>query len=175
MEPVWRQMLTCDYERARPDATRLELDLYTRSLISWPMVLFGETRPYGHLRRPGIIDITESDHDFITRAWHHGLTDPAYVDSLIERTGRDRAAAAGRLEQLDQMLRAGKQDRSRTAMTATTEAVLCVMSTHIVNWLLPEESWEDWLSDILGDRGAARACLSALMLPAEPGHTRPRQ
>ena len=170
MEPVWRQMLTCDYERTRPDATRLELDLYTRSLMSWPMVLFGETRPYGHLRRPGIVDITESDHNFVTRTWHHRLTDPAYVGSLIERTSSDRAAAAERLDHLDQALRAGKQDRSRIAMTAATESVLCVMSTHIVNWLLPEDNWEDWLSDLLGDRGAARACLSALMLPAEPGH-----
>ena len=167
MEPVWRQILTCDYERTRPNATRLELDLYTRSLVSWPMVLFGETRPYGHLRRPGIVDIAESDHNHITRAWHHHLTDPAYVGSLIERTNSDRAAAADRL---DQALAAGKRDRSQTAMTAATEAVLRVMSTHIVNWLLPEDSWEDWLSGLLGDRGAARTCLSALMLPAEPGH-----
>ena len=170
MEPVWRQMLTCDYERTRPDASRLELDLYTRSLISWPMVLFGETRPYGHLRRPGIVDITESDHDFITGAWHHRLTDPAYACSLIARTSSDRAAAAGRLDQLDQALSEGKRDRSHTAVTAATEAVIRVMSTHIVNWLLPEDSWEDWLSGLLDDRGAARACLSALMLPAEPGH-----
>jgi pyruvate,water dikinase len=170
MEPVWRQMLTCDYERTRPDATHLELDLYTRSLISWPMVLFGETRPYGHLRRPGIVDIAESDHDYITSAWHHHLTDPAYVGSLTERTSCDRAAAADKLDRLDQAIRSGKRDRSQTAVTAATEAVLRVMSTHIVNWLLPEDSWEDWLSGLLGNRGAARTCLTALMLPAEPGH-----
>jgi pyruvate, water dikinase len=134
------------------------------------MVLFGETRPYGHLRRPGIVDIAESDHNHITQAWHHHLTDPAYVGSLVERTSSERTAAADRLDQLDQALRAGKRDRSQTAVTAATEAVLRVMSTHIVNWLLPEDSWEDWLSGLLGDRGAARACLSALMLPAEPGH-----
>jgi pyruvate, water dikinase len=170
MEPVWRQTLTCDYERTRPDATRLELDLYTRSLISWPMVLFGETRPYGHLRRPGIVDIAESDHGYITSTWYHHLTDPAYVRSFVERTSRDRGAAADQLDRLDQALSAGKRDRSQTAVTAATEAVLRVMSTHIVNWLLPEDSWEEWLSGLLGDRGAAHACLSALMLPTEPGH-----
>lgn len=170
MEPVWRQMLTCDYERTRPDAAHLELDLYTRSLISWPMVLFGEARPYGHLRRPGIVDIAEADHNDIIRAWHHHLTDPAYVRSLTERTSSDRAEAADTLDQLDRALRVGNWDRSQTAMTAATGAILRVMSTHIVNWLLPEASWEDWVSGLLGDRGAARACLSALMLPAEPGH-----
>jgi hypothetical protein len=124
MEPVWRQMLTCDYERTRPDAARLDLDLYTRSLISWPMVLFGEPRPYGHLRRPGIVDIAEADHSDITRDWHHHLTDPAYVRSLTEQTSSDRTAAAGTLDHLDDALQAGNRDRVLDTMTAATEAIL---------------------------------------------------
>jgi hypothetical protein len=46
-------------------------------------------------------------------------------------------------------------------MQAATAGVLRVMSTHIVNWLLPEGHWEKFLAEILGDLSSARACMSA--------------
>ena len=55
-------------------------------------------------------------------------------------------------------------------MRAATAAVLRVMSTHIVNWLLPENDWEQLLTALLGTPGRALECMSALQLPDEPGH-----
>jgi len=70
MDLVWNNLLTCDYERTRPGAPRVELDLYTRSLTSWPRILLGDPRPYGHLRRPGIVDIPQADHEALTSVRH---------------------------------------------------------------------------------------------------------
>ncbi|WP_405148680.1 PEP-utilizing enzyme [Sphaerisporangium sp. NBC_01403] len=39
------------------------------------------------------------------------------------------------------------------------------MSTHIVNWLLPESAWERFLTDLLGTTSAAMERASALMTP----------
>jgi hypothetical protein len=44
------------------------------------------------------------------------------------------------------------------------------MSTHIVNWLLPEQQWADQLTILLGSPTAAQTCLSALMTPDGAGH-----
>jgi hypothetical protein len=88
MEPVWRGLLTCDYEHTRPHATRLEWDIYTTSLTAWPETLMGEPTPYGRLRRPGIIDIPEPDHHRLLTRWHALLADPGYVTDLARRTGQ---------------------------------------------------------------------------------------
>jgi pyruvate,water dikinase len=170
MDLVWNNLLTCDYERTRPGAARLELDLYTRSLIAWPHVLLGDPRPYGRLRRPGIVDVPQADHAALTAAWHQRLTDPAYVRSLIRQTTAERKAATCQLDHLEQAISAGDHPLTRAAMPVATAAVLRVMSTHIVNWLLPEDHWERFLADLLGDPGRARACVSALQLPDAPGH-----
>ncbi len=170
MDLVWNNLLSCDYERTRPGAPRLELDLYTRSLISWPHVLLGDPRPYGRLRRPGIIDIPQADHAALTAAWHQRLAHPVYVRSLIRQTAAERKAATCRLDCLEQAIGAGDRPRASTAMPTATAAVLRVMSTHIVNWLLPEDHWKRFLAGILGDPGTARACMSALQLPDAPGH-----
>ncbi len=170
MDLVWNNLLTCDYERTRPGAPRLELDLYTRSLTSWPRVLLGDPRPYGHLRRPGIVDIPQADHEALTSAWHQRLGDPAYARSLIRQTAGDREAAASRLDSLERAIGAGDRPQADAAMEAATTAVLRVMSAHIVNWLLPEAGWEKFLAGILGGPGSARACMSAFQLPDAPGH-----
>ncbi|MHB1592757.1 MAG: PEP/pyruvate-binding domain-containing protein [Streptosporangiaceae bacterium] len=170
MDLVWNNLLTCDYERTRPGAPRLELDLYTRSLTSWPRVLLGDPRPYGHLRRPGIIDIPRADHEALTSAWHQRLADPAYARSLIRQTADDREAAASRLDSLEHAIGAGDRPQADAAMEAATTAVLRVMSAHIVNWLLPEAEWEQFLASLLGGPGSARACMSAFQLPDAPGH-----
>lgn len=44
MDIAWNGILTCDYERSRPQASPLERELYTRSLITWPAV-FGRLLP----------------------------------------------------------------------------------------------------------------------------------
>ena len=170
MDLVWNNLLTCDYERTRPGAPRLELDLYTRSLTSWPHVLLSDPRPYGRLRRPGIVDIPQEDHAAVTAAWHQRLADPAYVCSLIRQTADERKTATCWLDRLEQAIGAGDRPRASAATPAATAAVLRVMSTHIVNWLLPEEDWERFLAGILGDPGRARACMSGLQLPDAPGH-----
>jgi pyruvate, water dikinase len=170
MDLAWNGILTCDYERTRPLASRLELDLYTRSLIAWPQVMLADPSPYGRLRRPGIVDIPEPDHRKLTAAWHRKLGDPAYAQNLILQATRDRDTAALRLGSLERALAAGDRASCQAAVEAATEAVLRVMSTHIVNWLLPEDQWECRLAALLGDRGRALACMSALQLPAEPGH-----
>jgi hypothetical protein len=47
MDMAWNGMLTCDYERSRPNASPLERELYTRSLTTWPAVFQRSPRPYG--------------------------------------------------------------------------------------------------------------------------------
>jgi hypothetical protein len=170
MEPVWNGLLTCDYERTRPQATPFEWDLYTRSLIRWPLVLMNDTQPYGQLRRAGIVDIPEPVHHAVTDRWHARLRDLDYVVDLTARAAADRQAVTIALESCD----AARRDNDLpglTAMLATaTDAFLRVNATHIVNWLLPEDRWEQLLTDLLGSRDSALTCLSALQIPTEPGH-----
>lgn len=166
MEPVWSGILTCDYERTRPDASRLEWDLYTRSLIRWPAVLMGEHVPYGRLRRPGIVDILQKQHEYLTAKWHELLASPAYTAALKASTGRDRAECATALNSCG----TGTASAMRPALRKATALFLRVNSTHIVNWLLPEDRWEKLASQLLGTKADAQMCLSALQLPDSPGH-----
>jgi len=170
MEPVWNGMLTCDYERTRPHATPFEWDLYTRSLLRWPLVLMNDPEPYGRLRRAGIVDVSEPVHRALTNRWHAHLRDPDYVADLITRTAADRQAVALALDACD----TANQDNDLPGLTAAladaTTAFLRVNATHIVNWLLPEDRWEQLLADLLGSRDSALTCLSALQLPTKPGH-----
>jgi hypothetical protein len=120
MDLAWNGILTCDYERTRPLASRLELDLYTRSLIAWPQVMLTDPSPYGRLRRPGIVDISEPDHRKLTAAWHRKLSDPAYVRNLIQQATHDRDTASLRLGSLDRALAAGDPASCRAAAEAAT-------------------------------------------------------
>lgn len=166
MEPVWNGILTCDYERTRPDASRLEWDLYTRSLIRWPAVLMGEPVPYGRLRRPGIVDVLQAQHEYLTAKWHELLASPAYTADLMASTGRDRAECAAALNSCG----TGTPSMTRPALRRATALFLRVNSAHIVNWLLPEDRWEKLATQLLGTRADAQTCLSALQLPDSPGH-----
>ncbi len=166
MEPVWNGILTCDYERTRPDASPLEWDLYTRSLISWPAALMGEPAPYGQLRRPGIVDISQDVHEILTRKWHERLAEPSFVAGLIADTGKDRSDTSAALDSCA----AAADSAILPALKAATAGLLRVNATHIVNWLLPEEHWETLLTSLLGTRTEALTCLSALQLPDTPSH-----
>jgi pyruvate,water dikinase len=170
VEPTWNDLLTCDYERTRPDASRLELDLYTRSLTSWPEVMLADPRPYGRLRSPGIVDIPRAAHNALTGDWHRRLADPGYARDLARRAAADRATAARQIDLLQAALHSQAPARSADLATAATAAMLPVMSAHIVNWLLPEDNWEQLLTRLLGDQDSARTCMAALQLPEEPGH-----
>ncbi|MCM3883538.1 hypothetical protein [Frankia sp. R82] len=170
MEAVWNGILTCDYERTRPQASRLEWDLYTTSLISWPTILMDDPRPYGRLRRAGIVDIPEPTHRDLTSTWHRQLASLRYTDHLIARTTRDRTVARAALDRVDDARRRQDVDDLTRALAATTAAFIRVNATHIVNWLLPEQHWERLLTGIFGSSDTALTCLSALQLPAAPGH-----
>ncbi|OHV27516.1 MULTISPECIES: hypothetical protein [Pseudofrankia] len=170
MEPVWNGMLTCDYERTRPQATPFEWDLYTRSLTRWPLILMNDPESYGRLRRSGIVDIPELVHHTITGRWHARLRNLDYVADLISRTVADRRAVALVLDACDAARRENDLAGLTAALATATTAFLRVNATHVVNWLLPEDRWERLLIDLLGSRESALTCLSALQLPTEPGH-----
>ncbi|GAT68870.1 hypothetical protein PS9374_04535 [Planomonospora sphaerica] len=169
MDEIWNGTRTADYEHTRPTGTLLEWELYTRSLIAWPHVLMDEPAPYGRLRRPGIVDIDETVHQHLVGAWHARLNDPVYAADLITRTEGARARTAAALQGLEAALEAGDPAAASAALTEATGHLLEVMSTHIVNWLLPETAWQDLLTDLLGGPAAASACGSALMTPTAPG------
>ncbi|MEV8100200.1 hypothetical protein [Kitasatospora sp. NPDC085879] len=168
MERVWKGLLTCDYEHTRPGSTALELDLYTTSLTRWPLVFMDDPRPYGRLRRAGIVDIPESDHLALTDGWHHLLADPAYAAAMVtaaeQRHQRADAALLALEHQLDRGAAAERQ------LAAATEAFLGVMSAHIVNWLLPDDQWQELLAGLLGSDADGRACRLALNTPDVTGH-----
>lgn len=170
MEPVWNHMLTCDYERTRPCASPLEWDLYTRALRAWPTTLMHVPEPYGRLRRPGIVDINEDDHHQLLATWHAQLRDAAYVNELITRTTGWHRATDYALISVDQALNATDPAAARRHLSTATAAFLDVMSTHIVNWLLPEDDWNHLLTSLFGDAQPAADCLLALMTPATTGH-----
>jgi pyruvate,water dikinase len=170
VEPSWNNLLTCDYERTRPDAPKLELDLYTRSLTGWPKVMLADPRPYGRLRSPGIVDIPRATHDALTSSWHRRLADPDYALDLARRAASDRDTAARQIDLLQAALHSQGPACGGDLVTAATAAMLPVMSAHIVNWLLPEDDWEQLLARLLGDHDSARKCMAALQLPEEPGH-----
>jgi hypothetical protein len=170
VEHVWNGLLTCDYEHSRPDGTLLEWDLYTRSLINWPWTLMDEPAPYGRLRRPGIVDIPENEHTRLVAQWHTCLADPEQVRLLMARADRHKRQTTRALNAADDALGASDAAGATAALAEATSVFLAVNSTHIVNWLLPEEQWEDQLAQMFGDRGSARSCLSALMTPSAPGH-----
>lgn len=163
MAAAWNGMLTCDYEHDRPGASPVELELYTRSLIAWPAVILQVPDPYGTLRRRGIVDIPEQDHRRLTRLLHDSLASPARARDIVARAGTARAAAAAALD-------AAESRPSPSALRQAADAVLPVMSAHIVNWLLPEEHWEALMAKMLGSRTAARTCIAALSVPEHDGH-----
>ncbi|TDD31229.1 hypothetical protein E1287_27330 [Actinomadura sp. KC06] len=170
MEPIWNGILTCDYERTRPNGSLLEWELYTRSLISWPQILMDDSSPYGRLRRAGIVDIPETDHARITCAWHARLAVPRYVAELIALTTRDQNAAATALDLCDNARHSGDAVAWTSALASATNELIRVNATHIVNWLLPEERWTTLLTGLFDSRTKAEACMVALQLPAEPSH-----
>lgn len=169
MDEVWNGTRTLDYEHTRPTATALEWELYTTSVITWPLVLMDDPTPYGALRRPGIVDIPDSLHHRLTGAWHTRLTQVSYVEHLIKATADARARTHHALTDLEAALQRGDRAAADAALAPATRHLLTVMSTHIVNWLLPEAAWHATLTRLLGDTAAASACLSALMTPSTPG------
>jgi hypothetical protein len=170
MEPVWRGLLTCDYEHTRPAATRLEWDLYTTSLTRWPHTLMDEPSPYGRLRRPGIVDIPEADHNRLLTRWHQLLGDPDYVTDLDRRSTTWAVAVSAALTEATRQPRAARGAATHAALADATRNLLALNATHIVNWLLPEQPWEDLLTTLFGSVDKARACVFALMTPTSPGH-----
>jgi len=170
MEPVWNHMLTCDYERTRPTASPLEWDLYTRSLLAWPATLMNVPEPYGRLRRPGIVDIDEDDHHRLLTQWHTLLRHDDYVPDLIARTTAWHRATEHTLERAEQALNHADRDHAYQHLGQATRVFLDVMSTHIVNWLLPEDDWNAHLATLFGDAQRAANCLLALMTPSTTGH-----
>ena len=168
MEPVWKGLLTCDYEHTRPGSTPLELDLYTTSLIRWPIALMNDPRPYGRLRRPGIVDIPEPDHLALTARWHHKLADPQYANTMVAAAEQRHQRAENALTALEHQLLRGPAVGAQLA--EATEALLGVMSAHIVNWLLPDDHWQHLLTDLLGSDSDGRACRLALGTPDATGH-----
>ncbi len=168
MEPVWNHMLTVDYERTRPTASPLEWDLYTRSLMNWPTILMGDPRPYGRLRRQGIVDIDETDHHELVRRWHIQLHDPDYTESFLRTTTQWHHDTSTHLARLEHILDNGDTSAARVHLGAATAVFLNVMATHIVNWLLPEDDWAALLHRLLGD--VADACMLTLMTPSGTGH-----
>ncbi|MFJ9446424.1 hypothetical protein ACIRRH_31875 [Kitasatospora sp. NPDC101235] len=168
MEPVWNGQLTCDYEHTRPGSTPLELDLYTTSLTRWPGVFMDDPRPYGRLRRPGIVDIGESDHLALTGRWHQLLADPAYARAMVTAAEQRHRLADTTLLALEHQLEAGAAAEQQLA--AATAAFLGVMSAHVVNWLLPDDDWQHLLAGLLGGDANGRACRLALNTPDDTGH-----
>ncbi|GAA4981488.1 hypothetical protein [Kitasatospora paranensis] len=168
MDEVWKGLLTCDYEHTRPGSTTLELDLYTTSLTRWPQVFMDDPRPYGRLRRAGIVDIPESDHLALTDRWHHLLADPTYATAMVTAAEQRHQHADAALLALEHQLDHGEAAEHQLA--AATEAFLGVMSAHIVNWLLPDEQWQELLAGLLGSDADGRACRLALNTPDATGH-----
>ncbi|MEU1284503.1 hypothetical protein [Kitasatospora sp. NPDC005856] len=168
MERVWKGLLTCDYEHTRPGSTALELDLYTTSLTRWPAVFMDDPRPYGRLRRAGIVDIPECDHLALTGRWHHLLADPAYATAMVTAAERRHQRSDAALLALEHQLDHG--EAAERQLAAATEAFLGVMSAHIVNWLLPDDQWQEFLAGLLGNDADGRACRLALNTPDATGH-----
>lgn len=170
MEPVWNHMLTCDYERTRPTANLLEWDLYTRSLRAWPCALMNVPTPYGRLRRPGVVDIDEGDHQRLVTQWHAQLRDPHYVAGFIARTTQWHRDTEHALDRVDQAIDRGDGAAAHQHLEAATAVFLDVMSTHIVNWLLPEDDWNTHLAHLFADTRPTADCLLALLTPSTTGH-----
>ncbi|MEU2354397.1 hypothetical protein ABZ599_15765 [Streptomyces misionensis] len=170
MDTLWRDLVVQDYEISRPASTLLEFDLYTTSLMSWPATWMNDPTPFGVLRRPGIVDIDRSVHDHLVRRLADHLADPARAQTFVTRAVSHRERTAAALVRAEKALADGSTATAGTALAEATAAFLPVMSTHIVNWLLPEPQWESLLTRLLGGKERARACLLALATPAETGH-----
>ncbi|MEU2516961.1 hypothetical protein [Streptomyces syringium] len=170
MDTLWRDIVVQDYEISRPTSTRREFDLYTTSLRAWPAVWMDDLTPYGVLRRPGIVDIDRTVHEELVERLADHLSDPARAQAVVTRAVGHRERTAAALARAEQALAAGAPAAAGAALAEATAAFLPVMSTHIVNWLLPEAQWEAYLTRLFADEGRARACMLALSTPAATGH-----
>jgi hypothetical protein len=170
MDTLWRDIVVQDYEISRPASTVLEFDLYTTSLRAWPAVWMDDPTPYGVLRRPGIVDIDRAVHEDLVERLADHLFDPVRAQAVVVRAVGHRERTAAALTRAEQALAAGAAAAAGAALAEATAAFLPVMSTHIVNWLLPEAQWEAFLTRLFADEGRARACMLALSTPAETGH-----
>jgi hypothetical protein len=169
MHTTWKGIVVQDYELSRPDSTRLEWDLYTTSLITWPKVWMDEPVPYGRLRRPGIVDIDRDVHARLVAQLEEYLADPGRALTVVERAIGDQERTAHAVAEAEEALARKALPESGHALATATSAFLKVMSTHIVNWLLPEQQWEDLLARLFADRTRARTCVLALSTPVH-GH-----
>ncbi|MEU8759525.1 hypothetical protein [Streptomyces sp. NPDC048659] len=170
MDTLWRDLVVQDYEISRPASTLLEFDLYTTSLMSWPATWMNDPTPFGVLRRPGIVDIDRSVHDHLVSRLADHLADPTRAQTFVTRAVGHRERTAAALARAEKALADGSVSTAGTALAEATAAFLPVMSTHIVNWLLPEAQWEAYFTLLFGDQERARACLLALSTPAQTGH-----
>ncbi|MDJ0342790.1 hypothetical protein QMK19_23080 [Streptomyces sp. H10-C2] len=170
MDTAWRDRVVQDYEISRPASTRLEFGLYTTSLIAWPAVWMDDPTPYGVLRRPGIVDIDQAVHEELMQRLAAHLSDPARAQAVVTRAVGHRERAAATLARAERALTNAPTAKAGTALAEATAAFLPVMSTHIVNWLLPEAQWMSFLARLFDDKDRARACMLALSTPAQTGH-----
>ncbi|MFJ1662403.1 hypothetical protein [Streptomyces anthocyanicus] len=170
MDTPWRDLVVQDYEVSRPDSTPLEFDLYTTSLIAWPITWMNDPTPFGVLRRPGIVDIDRTVHDQLVQRLADHLWDPARAQTFVIRAVSHRERTAAALAHAEEALADADTATAGAALAEATRAFLPVMSTHIVNWLLPEPQWEAFLAERFGDQDRARTCMLALSTPAQTGH-----
>lgn len=124
--------------------------------------------------RPGassrVVDIDEGDHQRLVTQWHTQLRDPDYVADFIARTTQWHRDTEHALDRVDQAIDRGDGAAAHQHLEAATAVFLGVMSTHIVNWLLPEDDWNTQLAHLFADTRPAADCLLALMTPSTTGH-----
>lgn len=121
----------------------------------------------GRIRRPGIVDIPAVAYDeFCTAVRRHLLT----LKGALMAKAAFAAARAGLSAELTRLEQCSADGGPLPSLAALAAAMDKVMAFHTLNWLLPREEAERHLATVLGDPAAARACLLAQAVPAEPAH-----
>lgn len=163
MRTKWRDLVITDYEQSFPEVSTEVLRIYSQSLLCAPSVLLGSTEILGIERRPGIVDTDQDQYYPFMGRLSRQLCELDGVRQLAGRYEQGRARLAGLLN--------SELAVSTPVLWQTTEnAMIQVMSFHVLNWAMPRDKHVEWLNEVFQDDRTAMDSFLTIIGGETPSH-----
>jgi len=171
LETRWRELIILDYELDFPQNSQLELALYSLGAARFTHVLLGEPQSWGVHRRPGILEIRESEYERALDLFACQVRDLVYVRSLTSKFMdlRARLELANRPAESDLSKIAGP-DNALVVLRHIVDLLADLMAFHVLNWSVPFDALGKYLGDVLGSPDRGREWLMAMLVPLTSAH-----
>lgn len=163
MRTKWRDLVITDYEQSFADMPNEVLSVYSQSLLRAPSVLLGATEILGIERRPGIVDTDQGQYDTFMGRLSSRLCELDGVRRLASRYEQRRAKLA-------ELLNSEVAVSTPVPWQNTENALIEVMSFHVLNWAMPRDRHVEWLNEIFRDDRAAMDSFLTIIGGGTPSH-----